>query len=213
MRYPLLVASAVCVLAGAPAGMAQVAQEPASRQQGETPIVGQEPSPPESPAPGDTRDYQTPAETSPIAPDTPPGTPATPPGAPETPSRSPVTDPADVEPSAGAPQAAGVPPGYQTVSAYLEEEGNKRRDLVGRPVATLAGERVGEISEFVVRSSRHYAHLSLEGTQDSPAREVVVSLDKLHAGKGSEVVIVEVQDRSELEDLPRYDPANFQTVR
>lgn len=209
MRCPLLVVSAACILAGAPAAMAQVAEETIAPPPGAGGGLRQEAPLPENPAPGDARDYQAPAETQPGMSDSLPGIPATPPGAVETPSRPPVQDPADVAPSAGAPALAD----QETVSAYLEKEGSARRDLVGRPVATPSGEIVGKISEFVVRSGVDYAHLSLQRTADSAPREVVVSLDRLHVASGSEAVLIDVKDRRELEDLPRYDPGNFQTVR
>lgn len=210
MQYALFAATAACALASASASLAQSVPAPGSPQQDEAPAMTQEPRLPENPAPDDTKDYQAPAEAGPETPRTPADVPPTPPGAAETPSRAPA-DPSAIEPSAGAMEA--LPQGYQTVEAYLEEEGNKRRDLVGRPVTTLAGEKVGVLSEFVVRDSRHYAHLSLDRSGDNPAREVVVSLDKLHASKGGQAVIVNARGRSELEDLPRYDNANFQTVR
>ncbi|WP_310593371.1 PRC-barrel domain-containing protein [Pedomonas mirosovicensis] len=208
MRHLLLVASAVCVLSEPV--MAQGAQDTTSRRQDEAPLTAQDPPVPETPGPNGTRDYQTPAGTSPVTPGTPPGvptpepgTPKVPPGAPETPSRSPAT----IEPSAGIPQ------GYQPMEEFLKQDGVKRSQLVGRPVATLDGQQVGSISEFVSRDSRQYAHLTLDRAQDSPQQDVVISLDKLQVSQGSQTIIIEAQSRSDLEKLPKYDPDNFQTVR
>lgn len=226
-RY-LLAATAICLVAHAPLANAQGAQDSTSRQQNEAPVSVQERPPqpknplPQSDAPPDVRDYQTPSEAgkavvpgaSPAPPVTIPGAPVTPPGAVETPSMppassQPTTSPRDVEPSAGA----ALPLGYIALDKYLAQEGIKRSYIIGKPVVLPNGQQVGTLAQLVTRNGQRYAHLTLPETPYDRERDVVASLERLFLAPDGDRVRIDAGSRQELQDLPEYMPESYQTVR
>lgn len=202
MRTHLLAAAALCLLMNAAPVLAQTAQdrppEPAGpTSEGETSV--------------DQTDVQTPEE---------PGVPATPPGAAETPSTSPAASagasPSTVEPSVGGAASGGMLPldQYLTQSGESREVlGDRRRQLVDKPVVMPSGEEAGTISDFVVRDGRNYARLTLPKTPDDRERDVVAPLENLSVSPGGERVVINAQSRDELKTLTNYMPDSFQKMR
>ena len=219
MRSHMLAATALGLLVNAAPVLAQgtqgTASEPSVGMQGRMsrPAVPL----PESEQPQDKADYQAPADPGQATGATPtaqtPGVPATPPGAPETPSTSPATSVGAVEPSAGG---AMLP-----LEKYLTEDGedrlgtlgDRRRQLIKKPVVMPSGEAAGSINEFVIRDGRNYAHLTLPKTSDDREREVVAPLEMLSVSPDGERVVIEAQSRDELKKLPQFMFDSFQTVR
>lgn len=220
MHSRLLAATAVCLIASAGPVAAQGAQDTTSRRQNEAPARVQDRPPepanpmPEGETPPDVSDYQTPkAPGTEATPGPAPGVPATPPGAPETPSTSPATTPDSLEPSAGGR--------LQPLEAYLDEEGesrlkaggDRREQLVGKPVIMPSGEQAGTINEFVVRDGRNYAHLTLPKTPGDRQREVVAPYEMLSVSPQGDRVMIQAQSRDELKKLPQFLPESFQPIR
>ena len=219
MRSHLLAATALGLLMNAAPVLAQGTQDTPS--QSPVGAQGRPPEPagplPDGQQPQDQTDYQTPAEpgqatgASPTAQT--PGVPATPPGAPETPSTSPATSAGVVEPSAGG---AMLP-----LEKYLTENGDdrlgtlgdRRRQLIKKPVVMPSGETAGTINQFVIRDGRNYAHLTLPKTSEDRERDVVAPLEMLSVSPDGERVVIEAQSRDELKKLPQFMSDSFQTVR
>lgn len=215
MRSHLLAASALCLLMNTATVLAQEAQD-------------RPPAPvsplPEDETPQDQTDYQIPAEPAPTAAQGPaaqtPGVPATPPGAPETPSTAPATSPAasaELSQSAVEPAAGGMVP----MDKYLSENGETSRQMLGerrsqlikKPVFMPSGEEAGTIQDFVVRDGRNYALLTLPKTSDDRERDVVAPLAILSVSSGGDRVVIQAESRAELKKLPGFMPDGFQKMK